>query len=128
MKLAVFTSVVLSAALFAGAAAIGAPAPGGDAAKGKANFFKYGCYTCHGTEGQGAAATGKKLAPNPLPYAAFSGFVRSTSGDMPPFTAQILPEQDLTDIHAYLRAIPPSPNPATIPLLQDAGVVNPGQP
>ena len=121
MKLAIFASAMITAALFAGAAAIGAPAPAGDAVKGKANFLKYGCYTCHGYEGQGAAATGKKLAPNPLAYPAFSGFVRSTTRDMPPFTAQILPDQDLMDIHAYLRSIPASPNPATIPLLQGAG-------
>jgi len=121
MKLVIFASVVLSAALFAGAAAIGAPAPAGDAVKGKASYLKYGCYTCHGYEGQGAAATGKKLAPNPLAYPAFTGFVRSTSRDMPPFTEQILPEQDLMDIHAYLRSIPAAPNPATIPLLQGAG-------
>ncbi len=121
MKLAVFSSVVLSAALFAGAAAIGAPAPQGDAVKGKAAYTRYGCYTCHGTEGQGAAATGKKLAPGPLAYAAFSGFVRTTSRDMPPFTETILPEQDLADIHAFLRTIPAAPNPATIPLLQEAG-------
>jgi len=121
MKLAIFAPVMISAALFAGAAAVSAPAPQGDAVKGKASFLKYGCYTCHGYEGQGAAATGKKLAPNPLAYPAFSGFVRSTSRDMPPFTEQILPEQDLMDIHAYLRSIPPAPNPATIPLLQGAG-------
>ena len=121
MKFAIFASLMISAALFAGAAAIGAPAPQGDPMKGKANFLKYGCYTCHGYEGQGAGATGKKLAPNPLPYAAFSGFVRSTSQQMPPFTDAILPDQDLIDIHAYLRSIPASPNPSNIPLLQGIG-------
>jgi mono/diheme cytochrome c family protein len=119
MKLAFFTPAMIAAALFAGAAAIGAPAPGGDPGKGKAAFLKYGCYTCHGYEGQGAAATGKKLAPNPMAYAAFSAFVRTTSQQMPPFTAEILPEPDLMDIHAYLRTIPASPNAASIPLLQD---------
>jgi len=121
MTIVRFASATLVVALFAGAAAIAAPAPQGDATRGKAVFTQYGCYTCHGTEGQGAAATGKKLAPNPLPYAAFSGFVRTTSRDMPPFTEQILPERDLIDIHAYLRSIPASPNPSTIPLLRDAG-------
>jgi len=121
MKRFIRTSAMISAALFAGAAAIGAPAPAGDAVKGKASYLKYGCYTCHGYEGQGAAATGKKLAPNPLAYPAFTGFVRSTSRDMPPFTEQILHEQDLMDVHAYLRSIPAAPNPATIPLLQGAG-------
>jgi mono/diheme cytochrome c family protein len=113
--------MTVAAALFAGAAAIGAPAPQGDATRGKAAFMRVGCYTCHGTEGQGAAATGKKLAPNPLPYPAFSAFVRSTSQEMPPFTEQMLPEQDLADIHAYLRTIPPSPNADTIPLLKEVG-------
>ena len=121
MKLIAFSTVIISAALFAGAAAIGAPAPQGDPAKGKAAFLKYGCYTCHGYEGQGAGATGKKLAPNPLPYPAFSAFVRSTSQEMPPFTAAILPEPELADIHAYLRTIPAAPNPATIPLLKEVG-------
>ena len=121
MKLAIFASVMISAALFAGAAAVGAPAPGGDPVKGKAAFLKYGCYTCHGYEGQGAGATGKKLAPNPLPYAAFSAFVRTTSREMPPFTEKVLPEQDLMDIHAYLRTIPAAPNPANIQVLKDIG-------
>jgi len=121
MKLVAFSSVLVSAALFAGAAAVGAPAPQGDPAKGKTAYLNYGCYTCHGYEGQGAAATGKKLAPNPLPYPAFSAFVRTTSLQMPPFTEQILPEQDLADIHAYLRTIPATPDPATIPLLKEIG-------
>jgi mono/diheme cytochrome c family protein len=121
MKIRILAPALVTAALVAGAAAVGAPAPGGDAVKGKAALLKYGCYTCHGYEGQGAGATGKKLAPNPLPYAAFSAFVRTTSRDMPPFTDKVLPEQDLMDIHAYLRSIPASPNPATIPLLKDIG-------
>ena len=106
MKRFIFASALISAALVAGAAAVGAPAPGGDAVKGKAALLKYGCYTCHGYEGQGAGATGKKLAPNPLPYAAFSAFVRNTDRDMPPFTDKVLPEQDLMDIHAYLALDP----------------------
>jgi len=121
MKRFIFASAFVSAALFAGVAAVGAPAPGGDAVKGKAALLKYGCYTCHGYEGQGAGATGKKLAPNPQPYAAFSAFVRNTDRDMPPFTDKVLPEQDLMDIHAYLRSIPASPNPANIQLLKDIG-------
>jgi mono/diheme cytochrome c family protein len=121
MKRFIIASAMISAALFAGAAAVGAPAPQGDPVKGKANLLKYGCYTCHGYEGQGAGATGKKLAPNPLPYAAFSAFVRNTDRDMPPFTEKVLPEQDLIDIHAYFRSIPASPNPANIQLLKDIG-------
>jgi mono/diheme cytochrome c family protein len=120
MSIRIIAPAIITAALVT-AAAMGAPAPQGDPVKGKANVLKYGCYTCHGYQGQGAGATGKKLAPNPLPYPAFSAFVRSTSRDMPPFTEKVMPEQDLMDIHAYFKSIPASPNPANIPLLKDIG-------
>ena len=90
-----------------------------DATKGKAAFMKYGCWQCHGTEGQGSAITsaGKVLAPDPLPYEDFAAFVRSTNRTMPPYSANILPNEDLADIHAYLASIPKSKDPKTIPLL-----------
>ena len=87
-----------------------------DAEKGRAAFVKHGCYQCHGFMGQGGSA-GKTLAPNPLPFAAFSVFVRNTSGPMPPFQNAILSDQDLADIYAYLSAIPKAPDPKSLPLL-----------
>ena len=51
----------------------------GDAAKGKQNFMKYGCWQCHGTMGQGSPVSGPKLAPDPLPYEAMSTFIRLAS-------------------------------------------------
>jgi mono/diheme cytochrome c family protein len=89
---------------------------GGNAAHGKQVFAGI-CYSCHGYEGQGGS-TGPKLAPGPMPYAAFNTFVRNTSGQMPPFTERVLSDQDMRDLYAYLVSIPPSPNPNTIPLLQ----------
>ena len=89
-----------------------------DAARGKILFTqKYGCYQCHGTEGQGSQVTGPKLAPDPLPYDALSAFVRTSSRNMPPFREQILPNADLEDIYAYLKSIPPAKDWKTIPLL-----------
>jgi len=89
-----------------------------DAARGKILFTqKYGCFQCHGTEGQGSPVTGPKLAPNPLPYEALSAFVRTSNGPMPPFREAILPNPDLQDIYAYLQSIKPSPDYKTIPLL-----------
>ena len=89
-----------------------------DAARGKILFTqKYGCYQCHGTEGQGSQVTGPKLAPDPLPYDALSAFVRTSSRNMPPFREAILPNQDLEDIYAYLTSIPPVKDWKTIPLL-----------
>jgi mono/diheme cytochrome c family protein len=91
-----------------------------DAARGKILFTqKYGCYQCHGTEGQGSAITGPKLAPDPIPYDALSAFIRSSSRNMPPFREQILPNADLEDIYAYLKSIPPAKDWKTIPLLSN---------
>ena len=91
-----------------------------DAARGKIFFTqKYGCYQCHGTEGQGSAITGPKLAPDPLPYEALSAFIRTSNGPMPPFREQILPNADLEDIYAYLKSIPPAKDWKTIPLLSN---------
>jgi mono/diheme cytochrome c family protein len=90
--------------------------PAGDAEKGKALFVKNGCYQCHNYEGHGGAA-GAKLAPNPLPFRAFVAYVRSPRGDMPPYTAKVMSEQELADVHAYLRSRPRPPAVSSIPLL-----------
>src|SRR5437764_443892 len=47
--------------------------PAGNAENGKALFVKYGCYECHGREGQGAN-TGPKVGPNPLPLPALARY------------------------------------------------------
>jgi mono/diheme cytochrome c family protein len=83
---------------------------------GKRVFMRVGCWQCHGTVGQGGV-TGPKLAPNPLPFDALSAFVRSTNRAMPPYREQVLSDNDLADIYAYLRSIPKGPDPVNIPLL-----------
>jgi mono/diheme cytochrome c family protein len=89
-----------------------------DSTRGKLLFTqKYGCFGCHGTEGQGSPVTGPKLAPNPLPYDALASFVRTSNGAMPPFREAILPNEDLADIYAYLQSIKPGPDYKSIPLL-----------
>jgi ubiquinol-cytochrome c reductase cytochrome c subunit len=88
-----------------------------DAAKGKQVYMTTGCYACHGTVGQGGVA-GPKLAPEPLPLDAFTGFVRTSNRRMPPYSAAILPDAALADIHAYLASLPPPPDPKGIPLLR----------
>jgi mono/diheme cytochrome c family protein len=91
-----------------------------DAARGKLMFTqKYGCYECHGTQGQGSPVTGPKLAPGPLAYDALAAFVRTSSGPMPPFRESILPNADLEDIYAYLQSIKPAPDYKSIPLLNN---------
>jgi ubiquinol-cytochrome c reductase cytochrome c subunit len=88
----------------------------GNADKGKAAFVQHGCFQCHGFAGQGGS-NGKTLAPNPLPYEAFSVFVRNTSGAMPPYQKAILSDDDLADIYAYLRTIKAA-DYKTLPLLE----------
>src|SRR2546428_12233546 len=87
---------------------------------GKTAFVHNGCWQCHGTMGQGSIMTsgGTRLAPDPLPWEAFSAFVRSTNRAMPPYSEKILSEGDLADIYAYLQSIPKPPDAASIPLLK----------
>jgi mono/diheme cytochrome c family protein len=96
------------------------PASAASAEKGKTAFIQHGCWQCHGTMGQGSIATsgGKRLAPNPLPWEGFFGFVRSTNGPMPPYSDKILPDDDLADIYAYLQSVPKPPDVNNIPLLK----------
>jgi mono/diheme cytochrome c family protein len=108
-------SVIGLAALAAGLVLGQASALAASAEKGKSEFLQHGCWQCHGYQGQGGV--GPKLAPNPIPFDTLSNFVRTTSRQMPPFSKQILSDEDLADIYAYLQAVPKSPDPGSIPLL-----------
>ncbi len=110
--------VVPAAAMLLACLANGA-AVAASAEHGKAVFIQKGCWQCHGTMGQGSIATsgGKRLAPDPMPWEAFSGFVRSSNRAMPPFSDRILSDGDLEDIYAYLQSIPKPPAVNSIPLL-----------
>jgi ubiquinol-cytochrome c reductase cytochrome c subunit len=101
----------LGAGLFLAQAAVAASAE-----NGKQVFIRAGCWQCHGTIGQGAA-TGPKLAPDPLPFDALSTFVRTTNREMPAYREEVLSDADLADLYAYLQSIPKGPDPKTIPLL-----------
>jgi mono/diheme cytochrome c family protein len=98
------------------ACALSSVAIAGDAAKGKIAYVKNGCYQCHNFMGQGGQA-GAKLAPKPMPYEALVNFVRTTNRQMPPYSEQILSNEDLADIYAFLESIPAGPDPKSIPLL-----------
>jgi mono/diheme cytochrome c family protein len=122
-------AVALLAVTVAASTAPGAQAsaPTGDAVKGKTTFDRTGCYQCHGTHGQGGNAGARIAAPVPLQWPAFSNFVRTTKRNMPPYTEKVLSNQDLADIYAYLRSIPPSPEFTTIPLLSGLKTAAPPQ-
>jgi mono/diheme cytochrome c family protein len=102
-----------AAALLSGNAAAAEPS----VANGRVLFVKVGCYECHGYQGQGGAA-GPRIAPDPLPFDGLAAFVRTSSGEMPPYTTTILSDADLADIYAYLQSIPRPPALADLPLLK----------
>ena len=84
--------------------------------KGKVAFVKHGCWQCHGSVGQGGVA-GPKVAPDPMPVAALSAFLRHTNGPMPPYQEAVLSDGDVADIQAYLQSIPKPADYKSIPLL-----------
>jgi mono/diheme cytochrome c family protein len=90
----------------------------GNAENGKRLFVKYGCYECHGFQGQGSPGTGARLAPDPIPLAALMSYVRKPAGEMPPYSSKVVSDQDLADIHAFLRSQPHAPDVKSIPLLK----------
>jgi ubiquinol-cytochrome c reductase cytochrome c subunit len=82
----------------------------GNAENGKKLFLKHGCYECHGREGQGSVVTGPRIAPDPVPFDEFARYLRRPTGEMPPYTAQVVPDQELPDIYAFLQSRPhPAP-------------------
>jgi mono/diheme cytochrome c family protein len=86
-------------------------ATGGNSSKGQALFVQTGCYACHGYAGQGALATGPRIARTELPLEAFTAALRSPASDMPPYEAAILSDADAADILAYLQSLPAPPSP-----------------
>jgi len=127
------TGVVLLAATLGAQAQPSAPArtplpaqtplPRGDAARGRVAYMNAGCYTCHGTVGQGGA--GARLAPKPRAQAGFAAYLRSgrrgwsVAGGMPAYPPGILSDVALADLYAYLMSIPPPLPAAENPLLKD---------
>lgn len=87
----------------------------GNADNGKKIFLKDGCYECHGTVGQGG--TGPRLAMPAIALPTITAIVRKGVGGMPPYSAKVLSDAELTDIHAYLESIPAPPPAKNIALL-----------
>ena len=87
----------------------------GSVENGKKLFLRDGCYECHGYAGQGGA--GVRIAPKVIALQNFIKYVRNPTGAMPPYTAKVASDQDLTDIRAFLATIPEPPPAKNIPLL-----------
>jgi mono/diheme cytochrome c family protein len=95
--------------------------PKGDAGNGRTLYLAYGCWQCHGRVGQGGLMTGAApvLAQTRLPFAAFSRQLRNPINDMPPYPEKLLSDKDVTDIYAFLQALPGRRPVKDIPILNN---------
>jgi mono/diheme cytochrome c family protein len=112
------------AAFCASAMTIGAraqDAPPGDAANGKRVYLNDNCFTCHGRAGQGGAYNGPApaLAKTAMPFEGFLGQIRNPSNDMPAYAAQVMSDQAVADIYAYMQSLPGPQQAKDIAILND---------
>jgi mono/diheme cytochrome c family protein len=114
-RLAFTLLLALSAAHEASAQAPGEPR--GDAASGAKLFVDRACWQCHGLAAQGGGIAGPRLAGRVQVWAAFSAYVRRPTEEMIPFTAKVLADEELADIFAWLRSLPPPPAVESLPVL-----------
>src|SRR5579872_1623677 len=87
-----------------------------NAENGKRLFVRDGCYQCHGYAGQGSIA-GARLAPPVLNAEGMTRYIRRPTGGMPAFSDKVVSDQDVADIYAYLKTVPPPKPVKDIPLL-----------
>jgi ubiquinol-cytochrome c reductase cytochrome c subunit len=87
--------------------------------RGRQLFMANGCYSCHGTVGQGGERSGApKLAPDTYPFEVFRSFVRTPKEAMPRFDVRYLSDEQLRSIHAYLSSVPKGSAAKDIPQLR----------
>ncbi len=113
-------ATALTALALLGPAAALAQAGADDIERGRALFMKNGCYSCHGTVGQGGGdrSGAPKLAPGTYPFEAFRVLVRTPREAMPRFDEQYVSDAQLQLIHGYLASLPQGRRAADIPELR----------
>ena len=70
---------------------------------GRAAFTTYGCYQCHGYEGQGEGAP--RLAAKPYTLTVFATFVRKPPNEMPAYARSVLSDSTLESIYRYVQSL-----------------------
>ena len=109
---------ILLAALVSAALPALADAPAGDVVRGKAAFMKHMCYTCHGSAGQGGdRGSGPRIAYDVWLWEGFEQQVRHPREQMPRYPKELVGDQDLADIYAYVSSFKKGPKASEIPLL-----------
>jgi len=92
--------------------------PHGNAQNGKRLYDKYGCYECHGGQGQGSELSGPRIAPSRGSFSGFLTYIRRPTGQMPPYTRKITSDAELADMYSFVQSVPPPPDVEKIPLLK----------
>ena len=114
------TKILAAALLGSLALAAQAQAPSGDVKRGQAAYMKNMCYTCHGSAGQGGdRGSGPRISYDVWPWDAFAQQVRRPREGMPRYPKELLADQDLADIYAYVSSFKKGPKASDIPLLRD---------
>jgi mono/diheme cytochrome c family protein len=86
---------------------------------GRKLYMSNGCYSCHGTVGQGGERGGSpRIAPDPYPFEAFKLMVRQPREAMPRLDPKFVSDEQLLSIHRYLASIAKGPAAKDIPQLQ----------
>jgi mono/diheme cytochrome c family protein len=81
-------------------------------------YTAFGCYECHGYQGQGSTQTGgTRLGPPQIPFSGFVAYVRQPTSQMPPYTSKAVSDAQLADIYAFLKSLPQATPSKDIPLL-----------
>jgi mono/diheme cytochrome c family protein len=81
-------------------------------------YTAFGCYECHGLQGQGSVQTGgSRLGPPQIPFSGFVAYVRQPTGQMPPYTSKAVSDAQLADIYVFLQSLPQAVPSKSIPLL-----------
>ena len=88
--------------------------------RGRQLYMRNGCFSCHGTVGQGGERSGApKLAPEPYPFEAFRALVRTPREAMPRLDVRHVSDEQLQAMHRYLSSVGKGPAVADIPALRD---------
>lgn len=92
-------------------------APKGDAKAGQQLYVSIGCWECHGSQAQGGAVTGPRLAHTALPFPAVLQQLRVPQNAMPPYEPSVVSDEDVANIYVWLESLPAPQSAAGIPLL-----------
>lgn len=86
--------------------------------EGEHLYAAFGCYECHGYQGQGSVQTGgSRIGPPQIPYSGFVAYIRQPAGEMPPYTSKALSDAQLADIYVFLQSRPQAAPSKSIPQL-----------